>query len=83
MVKPRTRTLYRYPTVTPTTGWFSSVAVPVHEGEYEVECLPHREGEVPVIDRMKFHGGHWFHMNGEMSESGLGTSRWRGLAQRS
>ena len=83
MAKQRTRTHFEYPTNTPTTGWFSPNVVPMREGEYEVERVPHRDGDARVIDRMKFHGGHWFQMGGEMSECGLGILRWRGLAQRS
>ncbi len=83
MAKQRTRTHFEYPKITPTTGWFSPNVVPIREGEYEVERVPHWDDDVRVIDRMKFHSGHWFQMAGEMSECGLGILRWRGLAQRS
>ena len=78
------RTAWQYPTITPTTRWFSPTVAPVLDGEYEVECQPLWKGDERVIDRMTFSRGAWFYSDGERSEYGLGGGpsgglRWRGL----
>ena len=74
-------TFWQYQAITPTTRWFSPNVIPIHDGQYEVECRPLWNGDERVIDRMTFSRGDWFHMDGERSECGGPSSglRWRGL----